>query len=241
MSLKSMTTVLVLTLAAGCGGGGGSSETPPPARDRATKADTSDKVPTTPRQEATEDTASPDTTEGQIDGQLRIRDRAEALLSRYEGRIAQARFTDPDALPATGSATYEGVAGWSLGGDPLLSDVAALEAAEMLSRLELDVDFRDSALSGKIDDVFEVRSGKAYAGDLSIAGDLRRGTDPSQQAGLRARAQGDLRGGDQTLNLDLEMSGDALADGAAVAGQLTGVARNAGRVQTVQGGFVADR
>ena len=173
--------------------------------------------------------------------QVELSDRTEALLARYSDAVARERFTDPDALPRTGAARFDGTAGLTIGGDTVLSDTDALAAAQLLSRLALKLDFKENALSGRIDEVFDKKTDAEYDGALSIAGTLRRGTDPSAQAGLRGRAEGALSRNGRTLDLTLDLAGDVLSGGSAVAGGLTGVARSRSGVQGVQGGFLADR
>ena len=234
-----------LGLLAACGGGGGSDVpmTQAAPKAQAERVASEANAPEQTKTPATR-TDAPEETEASApspDSQAETLSRAQSLLARYDDRVTRERFADPDALPTRGAARFDGTAGLSIGGATVLSDTDALANAALLSRLALRLDFERNALSGRIDEVFDKKSGADYDGSLAISGGLRRGTDPADEAGLRGRAEGTLTKGAQRLDMTLSLSGDVLSGGDAVAGGLTGVARSGSGAQTVHGGFLADR
>jgi len=153
----------------------------------------------------------------------------EQLASR--GNALEARLgalEETTVMPTTGSATYNGVAGFDMGGD---------NASDMLAELSLQANFADSTVGGKLSN-FTTSDGSQMEGELNVADGIM-----NQQA-FDANVSGTLRDGAESSTFDGTMNGAFLgANADAVSGTMNGSMEGtlANGATEFGGAFVAEK
>lgn len=157
-------------------------------------------------------------------GQLASFDDLSAeQVSLAEAAVAVDRTPVAD-MPSTGSASYDGVAGFSIGTMPQTT-----EDLNILSELALTADFASGAISGSLSN-FNSAEGEDIEGTLALTnGQISDNT-------FTADAAGTLTRGGAALATDLDMEG---AFGGADAALLTGTATGMAGADDMYGVFWA--
>lgn len=145
-------------------------------------------------------------------------------------------LSNPDLLPLSGGATYDGIMVMSTDGDDgLPSDLAG--------DMTLRADFGDDTLSGSVDDVV-TDGGDRLEGSLDIErGDIDRNIDLATTRTYTFDMDGVLTENDGTdLRVAAEGRGDFLGeDHQRAAGNVEGLIASDEDVATLRGGFIGTR
>ncbi len=165
----------------------------------------------------------------------------EARSDALTNEVQDLAFTDPSALPTTGTATYEGVVGLNLESVP----DETLQGYDLAGELEMTVNFAGAgdAITGRADEFVGI-DGEEFAGALIIDdGSLDRDADLSSEYTFGADLAGELTGEDGTSRtFDTEMLGDfAGSDHSHAFGVVGGTACTDTACTLVEGGFVGER
>lgn len=118
--------------------------------------------------------------------------RGAGLVTRTDGLAP----TPAGAMPARGSAEYEGIVGMAFGAAP-----ASLATADMIGELDLRANFASGTITGELDD-FNTSDGQELRGTLRLSG-------------------GQIAGSGFTADIDGRLSGPAGAPGT-VSGAIDG-------------------
>ncbi|MBL4811896.1 MAG: hypothetical protein JKX69_05940 [Rhodobacteraceae bacterium] len=170
----------------------------------------------------------------------------EAVVESYEqfaadgfamaGGYGDTAYSDPSALPLTGSAEYNGYFGGTVSND-------GTPIVEIAGEMVLDVDFssNDQALDGQVTNIYD-SAGNQYTGELTIAGGfIDRDANPNSQDTFGASLQG---------SLNTEATGDVFITGTiqgdfigesqeAVAGSGQAAVTTLGGIYELDAGFIA--
>lgn len=214
--IRPLSVASLLTVLTACGGGGGSSTDIPVTTDPGIPNPISGP-------------AGPSTQGGRT---------VSALLNDWASSTPL-DYTSLSAIPATGSASYDGF----LYG--VLSTTGGRQTESLIGRLSLDVGFAasDINITGTASD-FTANETTPLSGTLTVAGGrLNRGGNPASDATLQGvGVTGTLTGGGDTRVFGLALEGDFLgAQADALGGDALGRVRVDGTDQNFDGGFIAEK
>lgn len=157
-----------------------------------------------------------------------------AIDAAMRAANASSPFTDPVALPASGTAAFSGVVTLTAGtGSGPLQLSGALNAA---------ADFSASTLTGQARGFVDGASA-GYGGVLALSnGLIDRGADPATRYSVTADLAGTLSGAAGSFGIAAVLSGDFLGTGyTALRGAIAGVATGPGGADYLYGDFIATR
>jgi len=158
---------------------------------------------------------------------------ADAMIERFQ----PVSFTDPNMVPAVGTANY---AGYFLG---QMADTDDSLADTLTGEMALQVEFAaTSMVSGTVFGILD-ENGDEVTGQIDLSGGvLDRDGDPNTDATFGFEGDGTLTDiNSNTIILDLVFEGDFLGtDASGIAGDILGRADSGGTSQAIGGAFIAE-
>ncbi|KQI68494.1 hypothetical protein AN189_09245 [Loktanella sp. 3ANDIMAR09] len=227
MTLFRCVALSAICLVAACGGGGGGGTTEAAAAAGAAAGTTASKAADTTK------------TATAVKSYTLLRNEGATLFAAYEDQLNSDRFTDPGDLPGSGTATFDGVAGYVVGAGQSLSEEALIANPDYLSRVDLAIDFGADRITGSFDGFVDARTQKEIKGALDIDARINRSADLTSEVSVTGSAAGRISGSGLNGDVSLDLNGDFLSDGAALSGRLEGTGQTSDGLRNVQGAFIA--
>ncbi len=133
-----------------------------------------------------------------------LENEGQALQDQYEDQILSFDYSDPDTIPTSGSARYDGVVGVTIGRpvDVINGEVDAL------GRVSLTADLGTDAITGSMDNFVAADSEDPVDGSLAIEARCFRDVDLEEDYGIEGSVEGRLRDDGDTLDVAGELYAD---------------------------------